>query len=145
MGTWNHITTAESAFGGRAMPKNKVLKTDERTACRIVIGRIIAYQPEYSTATYVTQRCVESLGFDWGAVYRYVYYLIDHGFLIQREGTRKGFPIVLEMRNWDSAYRWLLLNLLIFLYLLSFGKCRIPTENPSLPSRGIGTPSITEL
>lgn len=84
--------------------KNKVLTTDERTACRVVIAHIIEYQPQYSTPTYVTQRCVESLGFDWGAVRRYISALIQRGFLVQTEGSVKGFPVVLEMHDWDKAY-----------------------------------------
>lgn len=84
--------------------KNRVLTTDERTACRAVIAKIISYQPHYSTATYVTQRCVESLELDWGAVRRYVSSLIQRGFLIQTEGSVKGFPVVLIMHDWDNAY-----------------------------------------
>lgn len=84
--------------------KNRVLTTDERTACRIIIGRIIAYQPEYSTATYVTQRCVESLGLDWRATRNYVSQLIQRGFLVQRKGLKQGFPVVLEMHNWEQAF-----------------------------------------
>lgn len=86
------------------MAKNKVLTTDERTACRVVISRIIDYQPQYATPTYLTQRCVETLGLDWGAVRRYVSMLTQCGYLEQVEGSVKGFPVVLEKRNWEQAY-----------------------------------------
>lgn len=84
--------------------KNRVLTTDERTSCRAVIGHIIEYQPQYATATYVTQKCVESLGVDWRAARNYVSLLVQRGFLEQIEGSVKGFPVVLEMHDWDRAY-----------------------------------------
>lgn len=84
--------------------KNRVLDTDERIACRVVIRQIIEYQPQYSTPTYVTQKCVERLGLDWRATRNYVSLLIQRGFLEQNEGIVKGFPVVLRMHDWENAY-----------------------------------------